>query len=93
MTYIINTSILEGKYPTKWKLPKVIPLHTKGDKKSLKNYTPVSLLPVAGMVLERIVTLQIEEYFENNNLLGEFQFGFRKNKSTISELLTLFELF
>ena len=34
----------------------------------------------------------IEEYFfERNELLGKFQFGFRRNKSTISELLTLFD--
>ena len=26
-----------------------------------------------------------------NNLLGEYQFGFRRNKSTVSEMLTLYE--
>ena len=57
----------------------------------MKNYRPVSLLPVAGMILERVVALQIEEYFERNNLLGSFQFGFRRNKNTISELITLLD--
>merc|ERR1739846_15980 len=66
-------------------------MHKKGDKKILKNYRPVSMLVVAGMVLEKIVALQIEEFFESNGLLGLFQFGFRKYKSTISELLTLFD--
>ena len=42
-------------------------------------------------VLEKVVGLQIEEYFEKNNLLGKFQFGFRRNRSTISELLILFD--
>ena len=46
---------------------------------------------VAGMVLEWVIAIQIEEYFESNNLLGAFQFGFRKYKSTISELLTLLD--
>ena len=41
--------------------------------------------------MERVIAIQIEEYFEFNNLLGAFQFGFRKYKSTISELLTLFD--
>ena len=91
LTYIINFSILTGKFPTEWKVAKVIPLHKKGDKKSFKNYRPVSLLSVAGMVLEKIIACQIEEFFEQNNLLGSFQFGFRKNKSTITELLTLFD--
>jgi hypothetical protein len=91
LTYIVNYSIVTGKYPSKWKIAKVIALHKKGDKKTLKNYRPVSLLAVAGMILEKVVALQIEEFFEKNNLLGKFQFGFRRNKSTISELLTLFD--
>ena len=63
----------------------------KGDKEALKNYRPVSLLAVAGKILEKVVALQIEEFFEMNKLLGKFQFGFQKIKSTISELLTLFD--
>ena len=43
------------------------------------------------MILERVVAIQIEEHFESNKLLGSFQFGFRKNKSTLSELLTVFD--
>ena len=35
--------------------------------------------------------MQIEEHFEKNNLLGNFQFGFRKNRNTTTELLTLFD--
>ena len=57
----------------------------------MNNYRLLSLLSVAGMVLERVVAKQIEEYFETINLQGTFQFGFKKNKSSISELLTLFD--
>ena len=91
LTHIINKSIQSGNFPTKWKESKVVPLHKKGDKKTLQNYRPVALLSVAGMVCERIVALQIEEHFERNQLFSEFQFGFRSGKSTVSELLTLFE--
>ena len=92
LTYIVNSSITTGKYPSLWKIAKVIAVHKKGDKKLLKNYRPVSLLAVAGMILEKIVALQIEEFFENNGLLGSFQFAFRRNKGTISELLTLMDI-
>ena len=51
----------------------------------------MSLLPVSGMVLEKIVKDQVEDFFESNNLLGTYQFGFRKQKSTVSELLQLFD--
>ena len=91
LTYIINFSILTGKFPNNWKLAKVVPLHKKGDKKLLKNYRPVSLLCTPGMILERVVAIQIEEYFEKNKLFGSFQFGFRKHENTTSELLTMFD--
>ena len=91
LTIIINRSICSGIFPTKWKIAKIAPLLKKGDATKRENYRPVALLCVAGMILEKIVADQIEEFFESNNLLGEFQFGFRKHKSTVSELLTLFE--
>ena len=43
------------------------------------------------MVLEKVVADQIESYFEKHKLFGEYQFGFRRNKSTVSEMLTLYE--
>ena len=49
------------------------------------------MLCVAEMVLERVVAIQIEEYFEKNKLFGSFQFGFRKHENTTSELLTMFD--
>ena len=91
LTHIINTSIVSGVFPTNWKEAKVVPIHKKGNKRTLKNYRQVALLSVAGMILERVVAIQIEEHFESNRLFGDFQFGFRQNKSTISEMLTLFE--
>ena len=38
LTYIINTSIKTGKYQEKWKVAKVIPIHKKNDRNSMKNY-------------------------------------------------------
>ena len=92
LTWIINTSITTGEFPEEWKIAKIIPLFKKGNRRLTKNYRPVSLLSVAGMILEKIIAMQIEEFFEKNNLFGSFQFGFRKDKSTVSELLTLLDI-
>ena len=91
LTYIINTSILTGKVPDQWKKARVSPLLKKGDPTERSNYRPVALLCVAGMVLEKIIGQQVEEFFETNQLFGTFQFGFRKQKSTVSELISLFD--
>ena len=90
LCYIINKSLETGKYPTTWKEGKICPIYKKKNRKFLENYRPVSLLCVSGMVLERVCCMQMEEFFESNNLLQDYQFGFRQYKSTTSELLTLF---
>ena len=59
LTIIINRSICSGVFPEDWKLAKITPLLKKGDPTLLKNYRPVALLCVAGMVLEKIVADQI----------------------------------
>ena len=62
LTYIVNTSIRENEYPSYWKIAKMIALFKKGNRWEIKNYRPVSLLCVAGMVLERVIAIQMEEY-------------------------------
>ena len=91
LTHIINTSIATGQFPTQWKKGKITPLYKKGSRTKKENYRPVALLSCAGMILERCIAIQIEEYMEKNNFLSEFQFGFRKGKSCVSEMLTLMD--
>ena len=91
LTKITNQSIKTSKFPTNWKASKVCPVYKKGDRQTVKNYRPVSLLPLPGMICERVIAIQAEEFFEENKILQEFQFGFRRFKSTISEMLTLFD--
>ncbi len=40
------------------------------------------------MILERVVAGQVEFYFENEKLFGNFQYGFRKYRSTFTALTT-----
>ena len=55
-----------------------------------KNYRPISLLPLPGKMLEKLIHSQLSCHLENNELLSDSQFGFRKQRSTshaISQLL------
>ena len=53
---IIFSNILStSNYPNLWKVANVIPIHKKGDKQLIKNYRPISLLPICGKILEKIL--------------------------------------
>ena len=66
-----------------------MPLHKKDDKQFLKNYRPVSLLPVCAKIFERIIYNRIFEYLIENNLMTENQSGFKLGDSCINQLLAI----
>ena len=89
MTRIINESIASGIVPKIWKDAVVTPILKKGDPKEKENYRPVSCLPVASKVLEKIVCDQITRCFEVNKLLPDNQHGFRAGRSTMTALASM----
>ena len=70
-------------FPDSWKVANVIPLQKPGDPTNVNNLRPISLLPLPGKILERIVHTQLIEYLEINKLIDVNQGGFRKGKSTM----------
>ena len=91
ITIIVNTSIVTGLYPDPWKFPQVIPFHKSGDKDSVNNFRPISLLPIVSKILEKIVANQLMTFLESNKLLANNQHGFRSNLSTETALLKVTE--
>ena len=82
LTLIINQMITTGIFPESLKIAKIIPIYKKGEPTDLSNYRPISLLPTISKIFERIIHIQLQEYFNSNNLLAEQQYGFRPNHST-----------
>ena len=87
LTLIINQSLETGIFPDAFKTSKVTPIYKKGDKTNLNNYRPISILPTISKVFERVIHIQLYDYFCKNNLLCEQQYGFRSKHST--ELATI----
>ena len=46
----------------------IVPVHKKGVKQCLKNYRRVSLLPICGKILERLIFNEIIRFLIENNL-------------------------
>ena len=82
ITLIINQSIKSGIFPDRLKIAKVTPIYKKDDKTFIKNYRPISVLPVISKIFETVICDQLCEYFSSKNLLCSQQYGFRKNSST-----------
>ena len=74
-------------FPSLWKHAHVKPLHKGGDKLSLSNYRPISLLPILSKALERVVRKQLVQHLTDNHLLYPLQSGFRSGHSTSTALL------
>ena len=55
LSITFNDSLKEGKFPSDWKKARAVPVHKKGDKQCLKNYRPISLLPICSKVFERLI--------------------------------------
>ena len=82
LTYLFNFSIRATSFPDQWKNAVVIPIPKQGDSKVGENYRPISLLPIPGKKIEKLIHTQLSFYLEENELLTEHQFGFRKQRST-----------
>ena len=84
-TNILDTSI----YPAMWKLANVTPIFKKENKQLVKNYRPISLLPICGKLFEKIIFNNLYVYLNSNGLITSNQSGFRPGDSTTNQLLFL----
>ena len=82
LSIIINQILKLGIFPDSLKISKVVPLYKKDDQTNLSNYRPISLLPSISKIFEKVLLEQLTTYLDNNNLIHNHQYGFRKHHST-----------
>ena len=87
LTKLFQRSIDEGRIPEDWRNANVVPIFKKGSRFEPGNYRPVSLTSVVGKLLERIIKNEIEAHVENNKLINDSQHGFRRGRSTQTNLI------
>lgn len=91
LAHIFNLVLETGIFPSNMKKAKVSVIHKGGDTNVACNYRPISVLPVFSKGLEKIIFARVTTFLEKNNTLTDFQFGFRKGKSTETALLAIKE--
>ena len=91
ITKVFNHSLHTGFTPTSWKSATIIPLKKEGNSPDVNNLRPISLLPIQGKLLEKIVHNRIMSHLDENELLDRKQGGFRQNHSTIDTIVQFTE--
>ena len=86
---IFRACLEHGVFPQNWKKANVVPIHKKNDKQSLKNYRPVSLLPICGKIFERLLYNNMFSFLIENDLISQNQSGFKPGNSCINQLLSI----
>ena len=89
LMHIFNLSLQNGTMPSQLKISKVTPVYKNGKTNNVNNYRPIAILSSIGKIIEKIVTEQLYDYFETNNLLNSSQHGFRRGRSTETALCDL----
>ena len=67
----------------------VVPIHKQGDKQTLKNYCPVSLLPICSKIFERLIYNKMFGFFLDKDLISANQSGFKSGDSCINQRLSI----
>ena len=57
----------------------------------MNNYRPISLLSIFDKIIEKLMHKRLYNFLEENDILYEKQYGFRKNNSTIFALIEITE--
>ena len=81
---------MQQKFPSCWKYTKIVPLHKKKSRLYRENYRPVAILSPLSKILEKVMYEVIYNYFERNNLFHSSLHGYRKDRSTMTALLSMY---
>ena len=68
-------------------IAKVTLLFKQGDRSDINNYRPISVISAIVKVFQRLIYNQLSSYLSENNILSQYQPGFRSCHSTMTALL------
>ena len=88
---VIRKSITDKKFPSDYKVARIKTIFKKGEQTDTGYYRNISILSLVSKFLEGQVCKIIDAHLEDNEILNENQWSFRKSKSTEGLLLNLTE--
>mgnify|MGYP001553100430 CR=1 FL=1 len=91
LAHVFNLCFEQSVVPDELKIARVTPIPKSGDLSLVQNYRPISILPVLSKIFEKILYNRVYSFLQENNILSENQFGFRKGYSTEMALSSFVE--
>ena len=76
-----------GIIPPALKMQYITPIYKKGDRTKAANYRPVSITSHLIKIFERVLRSRLVAHMEKNHLLTDKQYGFRKKRSCLTQLI------
>ena len=86
---IFQNSVKYSYYPDTRKRSNIITVHKKSDKQLVKNYRAISLLPIFGKIVEKVIFNKMYSFLLEEKLLNPNQSGFRPSNSSVNQLLAI----
>ena len=92
LVIIYNKIYESGVYPESWCKGLIVPIHKRGDRNDPNNYRGIMLISVFAKLFSLILRNRLNTWCEDNEVLNEFQFGFRVGRSTSDGIFILHSL-
>ena len=87
---IFNSIWTSDSFLAAWRQAVVVPIpKPEEDRSDPNNYRPIALTSCLCKTMERMVNNRLVYYLESNNLITNLQSGFRKERSTVDQLIRL----
>lgn len=87
---IFNAIWLQGEFPNEWRKANVLSFPKPQKEPTQKtNQRPIALTSSLCKLMEKIVNVRLMRTIEKKDILSEFQFAFRKHRSTIDAFIKL----
>ena len=83
--HLFHQCYTQSRLPHEWKVHKITPIYKAGDKTSVKNYRPISLLCCISKVFKRIIYNSTFNHISTQ--ISANQFGFLRHRSTTQQLV------
>ena len=86
---LFNNVFKSGYFPHSWSTGCIIPVFKKGNANDADNYRGITLVSCLGKLFTSVINERLLKFDQENDIITDAQFGFRKDMSTIDAAFIL----